>query len=66
MKLLCVTVPPTKEQGSSTFIAYNNYYETLAQNALWKYNSMRKHDGLPPLKRMPKGTKYERLKCLVP
>ena len=62
MKLISVTVPPTKDQGSSTFLAYNNYYETMAQNALWKYNSMRKYDGQPPLKRMPKGTKYAKVK----
>lgn len=50
-----VTVPPTSEQGS---------YVTKAADraaALWDYNSARAHDGLPPLSRMPAGTKYERI-----
>lgn len=59
-----VTVPPTWEQGSYTTIVSDNgrYGETIAKQALWDYNSARRHDGLPPLKRMPNGTKYRRLK----
>jgi hypothetical protein len=52
MKLYNVYVPPTKEQGS---------YKTKAsskQGALADYNSARGHDCLPPMKRMPNGTKY--------
>lgn len=47
-----VIVPPTMEQGSYTTTA------TSKPDALWYYNSARDHDGLRPLKRMPKGTKY--------
>jgi hypothetical protein len=55
-----VTVPPTWEQGSySTVVsAPSRYGETPAQQALSDYNSCRAHDGLPPIKRMPKGTTY--------
>ncbi len=53
-----VTVPPTMEQGSYTTIVTDSYRETKAQAALWDYNSARDHDGLPPLKKMPRGTKY--------
>ena len=52
------TVPPTKEQGSYSGLAHSSYYETARACALWQYNSARAHDGLPPLKRMPAGTKY--------
>ena len=50
-----VTVPPTNEQGSYTTIA------TSLADALLDYNSCRAHDGLPPLSKMPNGTKYERI-----
>ena len=53
---LKVTVPPTNEQGSYTTIA------TSRADALWDYNSCRAHDCLPPLSRMPNGTKYSRFK----
>lgn len=57
-----VTVPPTKEQGSyKTIISVAGSIETVAEATLWDYNSARAHDGLPPLKRMPKGTRYTRL-----
>lgn len=51
-------VPPTKEQGSYRITVSDSRYETYRQNALWNYNSAREHDGLPPVKRMPSGTKY--------
>jgi hypothetical protein len=53
-----VIVPPTRDQGSTTFSASDSYSETVAQNALWQYNKMREHDGQDPLEKMPKGTKY--------
>jgi hypothetical protein len=56
-----VTVPPTMEQGSySTIVSTGGRFgrESIAQKALWDYNSARDHDGLSPLKKMPKGTKY--------
>jgi hypothetical protein len=53
-----VDVPATSEQGTYTTICEATYFETYQQNALADYNSARAHDGLEPLKRMPKGTKY--------
>ena len=60
-----VTVPPTMEQGSySTIVDSSGRFgtESIAQKALWDYNSARAHDGLSPLKRMPKGTKYQTMR----
>jgi hypothetical protein len=57
-----VTVPPTMEQGSYTTTVTTRggwFSESIAKQALWDYNSARAHDGLPPLSRMPKGTRYE-------
>ena len=53
-----VTVPPTMEQGSYTTIVSGGFRQTVAQAALQDYNSCRAHDGLPPIRRMPAGTKY--------
>lgn len=55
-----ITVPPTAEQGSYTTTARAGYDQTMRQCALQDYNSARAHDGLPPILRMPAGTKYER------
>lgn len=52
MKRFIVTVGPTWEQGSTKLVADSR------EDALWQYNSCRAHDGLPPIKRMPRGTKY--------
>lgn len=59
-KAYSVYVPPTMEQGSYVTTARAGYGYTMRQDALQDYNSCRAHDGLPPLKRMPAGTKYER------
>lgn len=56
-----VTVPPTMQVGSyKTTVSSSGKWgtETIAQKALWDYNSCRAHDGLPPLSRMPAGTRY--------
>ncbi|MCK4665859.1 hypothetical protein KAU33_03875 [Candidatus Dependentiae bacterium] len=58
MKQYEVTVPPTMEMGSHSMTVTEDHGETKAEAALWYYNSARDHDGLPPLKRMPNGTKY--------
>ena len=50
-------VPPTREQGSYTG-RVNDCYTSKSVVALQQYNSARAHDGLPPVKRMPKGTEY--------
>jgi hypothetical protein len=57
-----VKVPATREQGSYTTIAHATTATTAAADALSDYNSARAHDGLSPLKRMPPGTKYTRVK----
>lgn len=58
-----VTVPFVDDMGSiSPFIATESRLESKAANALWTINSMRDHDGLKHLTRMPVGTKYERIK----
>ena len=56
-----VTVPPTMEQGSYTTIVSDGgkFGRTAAQDALQDYNSCRAHDGLPPIRRMPAGTRYK-------
>jgi hypothetical protein len=54
-------VPVTNDQSPARFIASATYMETMRQNALWHYNKMREHDGQEPLKRMPKGTRYEKV-----
>ncbi len=33
--------------------------ETKEENALWDYNRIREHDGLPPLDTLPEGTTFE-------
>ena len=55
-----VYVPPTDDMGSYTTIVANTQWETKEQQALWDYNNAREHDGLEPLSRMPRGTKYTR------
>lgn len=61
-----VTVPPTMEQGSYSTIVSDGYYQTIPQAALQDYNGCRAHDGLPPISRMPAGTKYTRMKSGTP
>ena len=56
-----VIVPPTMEQGSYSTIVSASYGQTVKQAALWDYNGARAHDGLPPIKRMPAGTKYVKI-----
>jgi len=63
MKTYVVKVPPTAEQGSyKTHVGRGSYMQTMRQEALQDYNSARAHDGLPPVKRMPKGTTYTPLR----
>jgi len=58
-----VTVPFIDDMGSvSPFVVRETSNETKAQAALWTINSMRDHDGLPHLSRMPKGTEYKAVK----
>jgi hypothetical protein len=62
MSIYKVIVPFVDDMGSvSPFIVSESAHETRAQAALWHINSMRDHDGLPHLSRMPNGTRYERV-----
>lgn len=58
MKHVCyvITVPPTAEQGSYK-TRHCGPKATARSHALWDYNSARRHDGLPPVTRLPSGTK---------
>lgn len=56
-----LNVPPTAEQGNYKITIAVQANETPAQAALWHYNRARSHDGLAPVKRMPKGTTYRPL-----
>jgi hypothetical protein len=60
------TVPPTRHVGSYSGNCSASYGETYRQNALADYNSARAHDGLPPLSRMPNGTRYKRVTVSAP
>ena len=58
MKEYKVIVPPTMDVGSYITTAKSSYTKTMKQNVLRDYNSVREHDGIKPVKRMPKGVKY--------
>jgi len=58
IKVIKAVVPPTKDQGSCCLLRTSSFFETFKENILWQYNKMREHDGLSPLKKMPRGTKY--------
>jgi hypothetical protein len=55
------TVPPTHDVGSYSGTCTSSLGETYRQNALSDYNSVRAHDGHPPLFKMPNGTTYTSL-----
>lgn len=54
-------VPVTRDQGPCTLIGTSSATETATANALWEYNSMRAHDGQPPVKQFPPGTQRVRI-----
>jgi hypothetical protein len=55
------TVPPTHDVGSYSGTCTASARETYRQNALRDYNSVRAHDGHPPVFKMPDGTTYTRV-----
>lgn len=61
MSKYTVTVPPTRDMGSYALNCRDSHWSTYRQDALIDYNISRRHEGLPPLKRMPAGTRYERI-----
>lgn len=58
-----VTVPFQHDMGSiAPFTATESNMESARDNALWHINSMRRHDGLRELTRLPAGVKVERVR----
>ena len=56
-----INVPFQHDMGSiAPFDATESNMESVRENALWHINSMRRHDGLPELYRLPAGVKIER------
>ncbi len=53
-------VPIGYDNGPYRITCSASLRETKEQNALWQHNKSREHDGLPPVKRMPRGTVYTR------
>lgn len=56
-----VLVPPTMNMGSYRTIVDDDGYLSKERQALNDYNMVRAYDNLPPLKRMPNGTKYVKM-----
>lgn len=55
-------VPFIDDMGSiSKFRVSSSPSETKEEYALWHINSMRDHDGLKHLTKLPKGTTFERV-----
>lgn len=53
--------PLCNDMSPISYIVGDKSRETKEQEALWHYNKSRDHDGLPPLMRLPKGTKFEKI-----
>jgi hypothetical protein len=66
MKTYKITTPNTMQVSSHTFTHKGTKAEAIAY-ALWAYNSVRAHDGLEPLTKLPRGTvcKGEKLLYIV-
>jgi len=55
-------IPFIPDMGSvSPIICSDSHGETKSAAVLWHINSMRDHDGLPHLARLPRGVKFERV-----
>jgi hypothetical protein len=52
-------VPITRNVSPVTIYCKASAMETTEENALWDYNRIRAHDGLPPLESLPNGTTFE-------
>ena len=56
-------IPFQHDMGSiSPFVVSSSPIETKEQNALWEINRMRDHDDLPHFIKLPRGTKFVRVK----
>lgn len=58
-KILVAIVPPTYHTGSCKILGSKSFYLTAKQDVLSQYNLARQHDGIEPVRRMPKGTAYK-------
>jgi hypothetical protein len=58
MKKYKVTFPLCNSMSQISYIIKSYPQETKEKAALWAYNKSREHDGLLPLKRLPKGVKF--------
>lgn len=56
------TFIPDMGSISAMDMTTTRYGETKEEQALWHINSMRRHDGLPELTRLPKGIKFTKVK----
>lgn len=54
-----VHFPLTFMVSACSDIVRETRHETKEELALWHYNRRREHDGLPPIKRLPEGTRFE-------
>lgn len=55
-------IPFIPDMGSVSPIVCTHYpSESRTENLLWHLNKMREHDGLRPLKNIPKGVKWEEI-----
>lgn len=52
-----IRIPITPDQGPTRLEIHSPYLGSIRGEALRQYNSMRAHDGQPPLTRLPVGTK---------
>lgn len=57
-KTYVVNIPTTRGMSALQFVASDKPSESWQEEALWHYNNHRAHDGLPPLKALPKGTTH--------
>lgn len=55
------TFPMTAQMSPISYVVTSSSMETKEEQALWYYNQSRDHDGLPPVKNLPKGTKFEEI-----
>lgn len=53
------TIPATGDQGPCVIVGKASAMESASDNALWAYNSMRRHDGQLALQKLPSGTVAE-------
>lgn len=59
MRVYGVIVPYQNDMGSiNPFTVTSSSMESAKKNALWHINSMRDHDGLRRLTRLPMGTQF--------